>query len=103
MRTLGAAPPSCVGIQRSLAVHDLESFRLSHRFFGVAVSCLRLSFVVEYQRYPSVLTGLKVETKAIRNRLDLVNLIMRPRWRPAVGDDGSWHNLPTLTTNALVL
>ena len=68
------APPSCVGIQRSLAVHDLESFRLSHRFFGVAVSCLRLSFVVEYQRYPSVLTGLKVETKAIRNRLDLVNL-----------------------------
>ena len=40
----------------------------------MAVSCLSLIFGLKYQRYPSVLTSPEVETEAIRNVLDLINL-----------------------------
>ena len=47
---------------------------MSHRLRGMAVGRLRLSFGLEHKCYPSVLTGLKVETKAIWHRLDFINL-----------------------------
>jgi hypothetical protein len=47
---------------------------MSHGLRGMAVGRLRLSFGLKHQRYPSVLTGFKVKTKAIRHRLDFINL-----------------------------
>src|SRR4051812_17751306 len=57
-----------------LSIHNFEGLRMSHRLRGVTMGRLRLSFGLEHQCYPSVLTGFKVETKAIRHRLDLINL-----------------------------
>ena len=63
----------------------------------MAVSCLGLILCLEDHSYPSVLTSLEVETKAIWNRLDLVNLnghvnlrwkhiddVRKYRWRRSV-------------------
>jgi hypothetical protein len=47
---------------------------VSHGLGGMAVGRLRITFGLEHKRYPSVLTGFKVETKAIRHRLDFINL-----------------------------
>jgi len=41
---------------------------------GMTVGCLRIMFGLKDQRYPSVLAGLEMETEAIWNHLDFVNL-----------------------------
>ena len=47
---------------------------VSDGFPGMAVGCLRFIFGIEHQCYPSVFAGPEVETEAIRNHLDLINL-----------------------------
>ena len=56
-----------------LTVHDLESLRVGDRLCSMAVGCLRLILGIKDQRDPSIFTGLKVETKAIWNHLDVIN------------------------------
>ena len=57
-----------------LAVHDLKGLRVGDGLSGMAVGCLRFIFGLEHQRYPRVFAGPEVETEAIRNHLDLINL-----------------------------
>ena len=57
-----------------LAVYDLKGLRVSDGLCGVAMGGLGFIFGLEHQCYPSVLTGPEVETEAIRNHLDLINL-----------------------------
>ena len=45
----------------------MGSDAMSHRFCGMAVGRLCLSFGLKHQGYPSVFTGFEVETKAIRH------------------------------------
>ena len=47
---------------------------MSNGFCGMAMGGLRFIFGLEHQCYPSVLTGLEMETEAIRNHLNLINL-----------------------------
>jgi hypothetical protein len=62
-----------VGMPVRLTVHDLKSLRVGDRLCSVAVGCLRLILGIKDQRDPSIFTGLKVETKAIWNHLDVIN------------------------------
>jgi hypothetical protein len=57
-----------------LSVHDLKGLRMSNGFCGMAMRGLRFPFGLKHQCYPSVLTGFEMETKAIWNRLNLINL-----------------------------
>jgi hypothetical protein len=47
---------------------------VSDGFCGMAMGRLRFIFGLEHQGYPSVLTGLEMETEAIWNHLNLINL-----------------------------
>ena len=47
---------------------------MSDGLSGMAVGRLRFIFGLEHQCYPSVFAGPEVETEAIRNHLDLINL-----------------------------
>ena len=62
-----------VGMPVGLTVHDLKSFRVGDRLRSMTVGCLRLILGIKDQRDPSIFTGLKVETKAIWNHLDVIN------------------------------
>ena len=57
-----------------LSVYDLESLRVRDGLCGMTVGFLRLMFGLKDQCYPSVLAGLEVETEAIWNHLDFINL-----------------------------
>jgi hypothetical protein len=67
------------GVQRMplplfLSIYDLESLRVGDGLCGMTVRCLRFMFGLKDQRYPSVLAGLEMETEAIWNHLDFINL-----------------------------